>query len=73
MRYKCKTKGQPINELVENRQKTAELELSETDGERSRSRSKGDEQSSIKSLQIPIAKSNTPIPNFKAKGRIKTL
>ena len=73
MRYEYKTKGQPISELVENRQITAELEVSDTEGEQSRSRSNGDEQSSIKSSQIPIAKSNTPIPNFKAKDMDKDL
>ena len=71
MRYEYKTKGQPISELVENPQITAELEVLETEGERSRSRSNGDEQSSIKSLQIPIAKSNTQTPNFKAKDMDK--
>jgi hypothetical protein len=56
MKHEYKTKGQPINELVENHQINAELEVPETDGERTQSRSNGYEHSSIKSLKIPIAK-----------------
>ena len=73
MNHKYETKKQLINEPVQERQRTAGLEVSETEGERSRSTEKQVsklsytiEQSSINvSLQTHMARSNKQTPNFR--------